>query len=144
VTALGITHDHIRWGWPLAARTAHELGDADTTSQLLAMLDSYPSGHLPPMLTAERALVRARLSAREGDPAAAASLAAAVRGLRELSTPYHLAHGLLDRAQHLTVHDPGAAEAAVSEARDIAARPRCQPLMDRAADLTPARPPVQA
>jgi class 3 adenylate cyclase/predicted ATPase len=141
---LGISHDQVRWGWPLATRTAHELGDTDTISELLTMLDSYPPGHLPPMLTAERALVRARLSARDGDPAAAESFTAAVCGLREMSTPYHLAHGLLDYAQHLMLHDPEAAEAALGEARDIAARLRCQPLLDRAADLIQARPPVQA
>jgi hypothetical protein len=33
--------------------------------------------------------------------------------------PYHLAHGLLDHARH----DPGAAEAAIGEARDIASPP---------------------
>jgi class 3 adenylate cyclase/tetratricopeptide (TPR) repeat protein len=142
--ALGISDDRMLWGWALAARTAHDLGDADTTSELLAILDSCPPGHLPPMLKAERVLVRARISARDGDPSAGASLAAAVRGLRELSTSYHLAHGLLDHAQHLTPRDPEAAEAASSEARDIAARLRCQPLLNRAADLTSARPPVQA
>lgn len=63
---------------------------------------------------------------------------------RTLSTPYHLAHGLLDHAHYLTrMHDGEAAEAALGEARDIGARLRCQPLLDRAADLTPARPPVQ-
>ena len=91
---LGINHETVLWGWPLAARTAHDLGDANTTSELLTMLDSYPPGHLPSMLKAERALVHARLSARDGDPGAAESFAAAVRGLRDLSTPYHLAHGL--------------------------------------------------
>jgi class 3 adenylate cyclase len=141
---LGVSHPFVRWAWPLAARSAREQGDLDTISELLTMLDSYPPGHLPPMLTAERALIRARLSARDGDPAAAASFAAAVRGLRELSTPYHLAHGLLDHAQYLAVNDPDAAEAALGEACDIAGRLRCQPLLDRAADLTRARPPVQA
>jgi predicted ATPase len=142
--SIGISHSQMRWGWPLAARTAHDLDDADTTSELLTMLDSYPPGHVAPMLTAERALVRARLSARDGDPAAGESFAAAVRALRELSTPYHLAHGLLDHAQYAALHDPGAAEADLGEARDIAARLRCQPLLDRAAGLARARPPVQA
>jgi class 3 adenylate cyclase len=136
---LPMDRDQVLWGWPLATRTAHDLGDADTISELLAMLDSCPPGHLPPLLKGERALVRAR---RDGDPDAA-SWTAAIRGLRELSTPYHLAHGLLDHARRLTPHDPGAAQAAISEARDIAARLRCQPLLDRAADLTPARPPAQ-
>jgi len=128
----------LRWAWPLAARAAHDLGDDGTVGELLALLDSYQPGHLAPMLAAERRLVRARLAARGSDLAAAEMLASAISGLRELSTPYHLAHGLLDYAQHVN------SEAAVSEARDIAARLRCQPLLGRAAELMPARPPVQA
>jgi hypothetical protein len=97
------------------------------------------------MLRAARALTRARLAASDHDPAAAASFAAAIASQRELSTPYHLAHGLLDHAQYLTqLGDAEAAEAAIAEAHDIAGRLRCQPLLDRAAGLTPARPPVQA
>jgi len=71
----------------------------------------------------------------DADPA----FAAAVAGLRQHSTPYHLAHGLLDHAAHLLrMDDSEAAGAAIGEARDIAGRLRCQPLLDRAADLTPA------
>jgi uncharacterized protein HemY len=131
----------LRWVWPLAARAAQDLGDADAADELLALLDSYPSGHLAPMLHAERDLARARLAARDGDPAAAEMFAAAISRLRTLSTPYHLAHGLLDHAQHL---DSEAAEAAIKEAREIAARLRCQPLLDRAAEIVPAQPPAQA
>jgi len=62
-----------------------------------------------------------------------------------MSTPYHLAHGLLDYAQHLTgVSDNDAAAAASGEARDIARRLRCQPLLDRAAAATLAEPPIRA
>jgi hypothetical protein len=76
---------------------------------------------------------------------AAAAFAAAISNLRELSTPYHLAHGLLDHTEYLTRDgDAEAAVQAIEEARDIAARLRCQPLLDRAADLTRARSPVQA
>jgi hypothetical protein len=139
--AIGISHDCLRWAWPLAARTAHDLGDAAVVGELLALLNSRQPGHLAPMLRAERDLARARLAAIDGDPAAAAALAAAITSLRELSTPYHLAHGLLDHAQHLTrLNDRQAAEAALGEARAIAGRLRCQPLLDRAADLTPAPP----
>ena len=82
---------------------------------------------------------------RDGDPAAAAVFAAAISGLRELSTPYHLAHGLLDHAEYLTrLGDAEAAAAAIGEARDIASRLRCQPLLDRAADLTPTGSAVPA
>ena len=143
--AIGIGFESLRWAWPLAARVAHDLGDSDTTGELLSLLDDCPPGHLAPMLRAERDLVRARLAASDGEQAAAASFAAAVSSLREYSTPYHLAHGLLDHAQYLTrLYGSQAAEAAVSEARDIAGHLHCQPLLDRAENLTPAKPPVQA
>jgi len=88
---------------------------------------------LAPMLRAERDLLRARLL--DGD--AAASFAAAIKSLREQSTPYHLAHGLLDHAEYLLASsDAQAAAAAIEEARDLAGRLRCQPLMDQAATLT--------
>ena len=61
------------------------------------------------------------------------------------ATPYHLAHGLLDHAEHLQrVGDDEAAGTAIAEARDIADLLHCQPLLDRAAQLTPARRPAQA
>jgi len=86
------------------------------------------------MLRAERDLARARL--RDGD--AAEAFAAAVKSLREQSTPYHLAHGLLDHAEYLLASGDGpAAAAAIDEARDLAARLRCQPLLDRALQDSP-------
>jgi pyruvate/2-oxoglutarate dehydrogenase complex dihydrolipoamide acyltransferase (E2) component len=146
--ALGISFDGARWAWPLAVRAAHELGDTAAVGELLALLDSYQPGQLAPMLRAERDLARARLATQDGDPAdpaAAAAFAAAIARLREQSTPYHLAHGLLDHAHYLLRHDDAAAAAiAVEEARDIAARLRCQPLLDRAADLDAASPRTAA
>jgi class 3 adenylate cyclase/tetratricopeptide (TPR) repeat protein len=143
--ALGISHELLRWAWPLAARAAHDLRDSAAVGELLTLLDDYQPGHLAPMLRSERDLVRARLAAGDGDPAAAVAFASAVSSLPELSTPFHLAHGLLDHAQYLTrLHDTEAAEAAIGEARAIAGRLRCQPLLDRAADMTPAGPPVPA
>jgi hypothetical protein len=143
--ALGISHGYLRWAWPLAARTAHDLHDTAGTGELLTLLDDCQPGHLAPMLHAERDLARARLADHAGEQAAAASYAAAISSLREMSTPYHLAHGLLDHAEHLIrLHDTEAAEAAVSEARDIGSRLRCQPLLDRAAALTPAEPRTRA
>ena len=142
VSALGIDHTAMRWAWPLAARAACDPGDAAATGELLATLDACQPGHLAPMQRAERDLVRARLAAGDGDPAAAASFATAISSLRELSTPYHLAHGLLDYASFLTrLGDASAAAAAIDGARDIATNLRCQPLLDRAADITPARIP---
>ena len=143
--ALGISHDFLRWAWPLAARAADELADTGTARELLTLLDSCQPGHLAPMLRAERDLVRARLADHDSNDATAASFAAALTSLHKLSTPYHLAHGLLDHAQYLThLGDNDAAAAAIGEARDIARRLRCQPLLDRAADATQADPRIRA
>jgi hypothetical protein len=89
------------------------------------------------MQRAERERARARLAAGNGDQAAADNFAAAIGGLREQATPYHLAHGLLDHAQYLTrLGNTQAAPAAVSEARDIAGHLHCQSLLDRAEAIT--------
>ena len=139
--ASGISAETMRWAWPLAARAACELRDTAATAELLALLDSRQPGHLAPMLRAERELVRARLAAGHGDQAAAGAIAAAVSTVRDLSTPYHLAHGLLDHAGHLSrLGDAAAAALAIGEACDIGQRLGCQPLLDRAADMTPAAP----
>jgi class 3 adenylate cyclase/tetratricopeptide (TPR) repeat protein len=141
--ALGISHDLMRWAWPLAARAAHDLRDTAATGELLTLLDAYQPGHLAPMLRAERDLARARLATSDGDPGAAAAFTAAISSLREQSTPYHLAHGLLDHAWYLTrLPDAEAAAIAAGEAREIVGHLRCGPLLDRAADLTPAAPPA--
>jgi len=66
---------------------------------------------------------------------------AAIAGLRQRSTPYHLAHGLLDHAAHLLrTGEDEAAQAAVGEADGIAQRLGCQLLLDRADTIQPARP----
>ena len=137
---LEISHELLRWAWPLAARAAHDLADAATAGELLAMLDGYRPGQLAPMQRAERDLARARLAASDGGPDAGAAFTAAIAGLRQHSTPYHLAHGLLDHAAHLLrAHDNEAAVAAIGEARGIAQRLRCQPLIDRANTIHPSR-----
>ena len=119
---LGISHEYLRWAWPLAARAAHDLADTAATRELLALLDGYQPGQLAPMQRAERDLARARLTAAGGDPAAGPAFAAAITGLRQHSTPYHLAHGLLDHAAHLAARgDAEAAAAAIGEAAGIAA-----------------------
>jgi len=144
--ALGISAEDMRWAWPLAARAAHDLADTATTGELLVLLDGYRPGQLAPMQRAERDLARARLADVGADPAAAgAAFAAAVAGLRQHSTPYHLAHGLLDHAAHLShLGDDQAAAAAIGEAVGIAERLRCQPLLDRAETIQPARPRTAA
>jgi class 3 adenylate cyclase/predicted ATPase len=141
--ALGISAEQLRWSWPLAARAAYELADTAATRDLLALLDGYPPGQLAPMQRAERDLVRARLAAADGNPGAGAAFAAAITALRQHSTPYHLAHGLLDHAEYLLRRDDDeAAGAAISEACDIAGRLRCAPLLDRAELLRRSQTPA--
>jgi len=143
---VGISGEDQRWAWPLAARAACELRDLTAVRELLALLDSYRPGEIAPMLRAERDLVRARLAAADGDQAAAAgAFTAAIASLRDRSTPYHLAHGLLDHAEYLVRRgDSDAAAQAVAEARDIGRRLRCQPLLDRAGTIETAQPQVRA
>ena len=142
--ALGIGHETLRWAWPLAARAAWDLADMQVTTELLELLDPYQPGDLGPLLRAERDLARARLATLGADPdAAGGGLASAIAGLRRQSTPYHLAHGLLDYAAWLTgIGNAQAAAAAVAEAVAIAAKLGCRPLLDRAASFTPAGTPV--
>jgi hypothetical protein len=143
--ALGISHEYLRWAWPLAARAAHDLTDTATVTELLALLDGYRPGKLAPMQRAERDLARARRTADDGGPDTGAAFTTAITGLREHSTPYHLAHGLLDHAEYLTgLGNSEATEAAIAEARDIAARLRCQPLLDRSETIQPVSPRVAA
>ena len=51
--ALEISHECLRWAWPLAARAAHDLHDIAASCELLALLDAYQPGYLAPMLRAE-------------------------------------------------------------------------------------------
>jgi class 3 adenylate cyclase/tetratricopeptide (TPR) repeat protein len=143
--ALGISNESLRWAWPLAARAAFELRDAAAARDLLALLDSHPRGHIAPMLRAERDLVRARLAVGQADQDASAAFAAAIISLREQSTPYHLAYGLLDHAGYLTRHgDAEAAALAIDEARTIGRRLHCQPLLDRADEIEEAKLRIRA
>lgn len=131
-TAISIGHESQRWGWPLAARVARELGDADIIADLMAMLDAHPIGHLPPVLRAERQLVAALAAADRQSPHALASVERAVGALRGVGNPYQLAHALIDYAGVLNGAGHPGWDLAVGEARAIAGRLRCPALVARA------------
>ena len=142
--ALGISHDFLRWAWPLAARCSYELRDTAVTRELLALLDSYQPGGLAPMLRAERDLVRSRLAAQDDDQAAAARSSPRSEPA-PAESPYHLAHGLLDQAEHLIrLGDPDAAAPGDQRRQRIGRSLRCQPLLDRAGDIMPAKSRIRA
>jgi class 3 adenylate cyclase/tetratricopeptide (TPR) repeat protein len=140
---LGVRNAVIRWAWSLAARTARTLGDAATTAELIVLLDSYPIGHVPAILRAERELARACDLAERGGPDPGAALADAVSALRRAASPYHLAHGLIDYAHLIRARDTSGAAAAADEARAIGIGLGCPPLLQRAEAFStePARAP---
>ena len=135
---LGFGIETMRWSWPLAARAARALGNRAALVELVAMLGAHPVGHLPPILRAEHKLVAALVAADAApdgalpDAQTVASLADAVAALREVGNPYELAHGLIDHAEVLARWQLDGAEDALSEARQIAERLRCPPLLERA------------
>ncbi|MGH8862406.1 MAG: hypothetical protein ACRDVG_14455, partial [Jatrophihabitantaceae bacterium] len=137
IDAIGIRHEVAIWAWTLTARAAHDLRDLDAVDTLLTELDAHPVGQLPPMLRAERDLVRARVAGANGSPDVPAAYAAAVTALRRVGSPYHLAHGLLDHAEYLTrTGEHVAASTLATEAREIAERLGARPLLERAARAT--------
>jgi class 3 adenylate cyclase/tetratricopeptide (TPR) repeat protein len=143
--AMGVGAEQIRWGWPLAVRVAHEVGDLDGEREMVALLDTHPRGHLPPLLQAERKLARARLTAVADADQGAAALTAAVVAARQVGSRYHLAHALLDQAAHLwNIGDGVAAGAAADEAGAIAAQLRAGPLLRRAEKISAVRTAVSA
>jgi class 3 adenylate cyclase/tetratricopeptide (TPR) repeat protein len=129
--AIGIRREQVRWAWPLAARLAAELGDRTTLAELSALLDAEPPGQLPPLLRAEASLARARAAAGAADPGAGSAFADAVAALRHTASPYRLAWGLIDQAAFLA-RTGQAVPARAGEARAIAIRLRCEPLLRRA------------
>ena len=142
--ALSFAGDDGRWAWPLAARCAHQLGDLTAEAELLDICDRQRPGQLAPMQRAEALLIRARLAAAEHAADAADQFVAAIEAVRSISTPYHLAHGLLDHAEFLAAMGGSAAPAeAIAEARSIAIGLGCRPLLDRVDALTAAAPAAQ-
>jgi len=136
VDGLGVGAEAVRWAWPLGVRMAHEIGDDDAVRDLIAVVDAFPRGHVPPVVRAERDLAVARLAARNADPGARDLFANAVAGLRALESPYYLASGLLDHAEFLhTQGEISAGVALIEEARVIGNALRVQPILDRASRL---------
>ena len=137
--AVGLAH-MTGGAWILAVRAAFELRDTVAARELVALLDSYPSGRIPPILRAERDLARARLASHEGAADAGMAFTSAIGGLREVGKPYNLAHGLLAYAEHLVGGgESEAAALAIDEARAIGRRLGCQPLIDRAEAIEGAK-----
>jgi tetratricopeptide (TPR) repeat protein len=137
--SLGVATDIVVLAWTVGVRVALELRDSAAVDHLLAVLDEYPVGHIPPLLRAERNLARARLREATGAPDAAAAIADAVDELRAVGSPYYLAHGLLDLAESLDRSGAdGASTVLRDEARTIGERLGAPALIARAGTPTTA------
>ena len=129
---VGVGHELIILAWPLAVRCALSLDDDAGAAQLVAFLDAYPQGHVPPLLRAERELATARMTTSADRAEVDAAFATAIAALRRFGSPYHLAHALLDYAERIAAFGDDAVVATmVEEARGIAERLGCQPILAR-------------
>jgi tetratricopeptide (TPR) repeat protein len=136
VPNVGIANDLTRWVFPLATRCAAELDDAAEVARLLALLETYNPGEIPPVIDSDRDLARARLAVRNGDPDADERFAASIVALRTRGTPYHYAYGLLDCARYLrSTNRQDESVAFIDEAQEIAERLHAEPLILRLAAL---------
>src|ERR1051325_2797428 len=88
------------------------------------------------MVQSERALTLARIAAQTGAPAHEELFESAVAMMRTLGTPYHLAQGLLDYAEHMGGTGRAAqAVPRVEEAQRIGERLGAVTLVARAVDV---------
>ncbi len=133
--ALGLRNEGIRWAWQLAADAALALDDLAEVGRLIEWLDNHSPGLVPAVLRSEKLRVRAKQLASRHDPRATAAFADAIRALRELKSPYHLAVGLLDQAEHIANVDPPTAQQLADEADAIARQLGAEPLKQRAGGL---------
>ena len=131
--AISLRHDAVRWAWTIAADAALALGDETEVTRLVSALEGHRPGHVPPVLRAERLRIRARILANKNDPAAAEAFDAATEAFRDLGSPYHLAVGLLDSADHLlAVGNSTIAQQLAAEADTVADRLPAPCLTERA------------
>ena len=93
------------WGWPLAARCAYGLGNREELVRLVAGLADRPPGRIGVVLRSNLALARAWLTPDDD------AWDEAITALRAAASPYHLAHGLLDRAESVSADDAAALRA---------------------------------
>jgi hypothetical protein len=138
--ALSPSTDTLRWAWGVGARAAHELQDFATEQEFVAQLDAYRPGQLGGILHAERQLCMTRIAVGSGDDVDSL-FADAIDGLRERSTPYHLAHGLLDYADYLRDR-PETAAPLIEEARRIGAELGAASVLERVESMAPAAVPA--
>ncbi|MDX6326339.1 MAG: hypothetical protein QOK15_2693, partial [Nocardioidaceae bacterium] len=132
---LGLASEGTRWAWAIAADAALTVGDLERVQELVDLLGRYPQGHVPAILHAEEARIRAHLLAAAGNDASEA-FADATAQFRRLGSPYHLACCLLDEAEYLARQSDQGAVGRAEVAATLAGRLGVAPLTRRAETLT--------
>jgi predicted ATPase len=110
-SSLSLRHGSVKEGFRLACEAALGLGDAETLTQLLAVVEAIPPGLLAPSTRATRERMRGHLDATDGrieDADRRFRSAALIYG--ELGMPFEWAVVLLERVERLGTGAPGAVD----------------------------------
>jgi class 3 adenylate cyclase/tetratricopeptide (TPR) repeat protein len=142
----GLSAQAVKQGYRHGLEAALTLGEPDSVSRLLTVVEQAPLGLRPPFLSALAHLYRARLA---GDDASAEpEYAAAVAEFREIDLPFDEAVASLEYAEWLGARGRrGEAAPQVDSARTTFERLRATPWLERtmsATSFTAASVPVQA
>ena len=130
--ALGLRYDAVKEAFVVAVEAAVGLGGAEKAGELLATVESLPSGLYPQFVRAHVARFRARLGSERAE-----DLFKGAAGLfREMAFPFYLAVTELELGEWMVAHGRAEdAEPLLAEARETFERLEAQPWLERAARL---------
>ncbi len=143
---LGFGSEIVKEAFVLATESALTLGDATKAEELLTIVEEVPPGRLPPFLDAQAKRFRARLAEQRGADGLVEQLFKAATGVfRELATPFSMATTLLEHGQWLVAQGRvGEAKGLLDEAREIFARLKATPWLERVEQASSAWPESEA
>ncbi|TMK16604.1 MAG: zinc-ribbon domain-containing protein [Actinobacteria bacterium] len=128
--SLSLRHGAVKDGFRVACEAALELGDGETLTQLLAVVEAIPPGLLAPSMRATRDRMRGHMDAIDGRPEDAdRRFRGAAQIYGELGMPFERAVVLLDRVERFGVAWPGAEDdlrEASQTFEDLGAAPRLE------------------
>jgi class 3 adenylate cyclase/predicted ATPase len=132
--ALGITHAAVKEAFVTAVEAALEQDDVATAEDLLASVEGLHDGQVSQFVRAQSTRFRAKLAARNGEPADVERLCKRAAALfREMTMPFHLAVTLLEQGEWLVAEGRrDEADPLLSEAREIFERLGAKPWLERA------------
>jgi hypothetical protein len=107
--ALSLRHGAVKDGFRVVCEAALELGDVDTLTEFLAVVEAIPPGLLAPSTRATRDRMRGHVDANDGRTEDAdRRFRAAAQIYGELTMPFERAVVLLERVERLGIASPGA------------------------------------